>query len=189
MCNIDGNEHGASKTNVDTVPTFAVSPLESVPTTPGVPLPPAAKTASMWVCHKIFVDRSRGEVVVNPVVSDPGHGRPLYLVGVTATGAHFEGELPRDNYSIFNLNGGEDNDQRITLDECEKENVAVRKVQTGGAETHVLVEGDSGLKDGATIAVGPAGAVDNNLVHGQYENLTDVQLNDFLNDLPVPAGV
>ncbi|HET8669407.1 MAG TPA: hypothetical protein VFM05_01920 [Candidatus Saccharimonadales bacterium] len=184
---IDGNEHGASKTNLDTMPSYAVEPMQTAEAAPSAAVPLAARNISAWVCAKIFVDRSRGEVIVRPVVGAPNSGRPLHLAGVTANGPEFEGPLPRDNFSIFNPDGREDNDQRITADECKLTKLGVRQV-SGTTDPYVLVAPGSSIDNGDRIQAGPEGAVVGGLVHGHFEDLSDDRIDQFLNRLPVPAG-
>jgi hypothetical protein len=178
---LNGNEHGASKTDLDTMPSYSVG-SESPAVTKGPTLPPAAQKAAMWVCYRIVVDRQRGEVIINPVVEKPTSGRPLYLTGVTAAGAQFANDLPRDNFSVFKRDGGEDNDSQLSPDECRRVDVVPRAVD--GPEPYILVESDSGLRTGADIAPGPAGALDAGQVHGQFNGLTGPQIDEFLDDLP-----
>lgn len=186
MATCTGNTHGASKTDLDIMPSYPVGEAPA-PVTSGPVLPSAAKRTGMWVCARIVVDRQRGEVIINPVVEEPASGRPLYLAGVTASGAQFASDLPRDNFSVFKLNGGEDNDQRITPDECHRTDVVPRAVK-GIQDSHILVEADSDVPNGAVIRPGPEGALRVDQVHGQFNGLTDERIDTFLDSLPVPAG-
>jgi hypothetical protein len=180
---LDGNEHGASKTNVDTMPSYAVAPLVPHATEPGPALPSKAEKAAMAVCsNRILLDFSSKTAIIRPVLSDPGAARPLHLNSVDARGASFAGPLPYDNFSVIRTDGGEDNDQRLTADECGEEDVRPVKV-SGGVTEYGLVPLGSDAKNGYKVDPGAMGAVCSDLVHVQIEFASTGAMDEFVTDL------
>jgi hypothetical protein len=156
---LDGNEHGASKTNVDTMPSYAVAPLVPHATEPGPALPSKAEKAAMAVCsNRILLDFASKTAIIRPVLSDPGAARPLHLNSVDARGASFASPLPYDNFSVMRTDGGEDNDQR-------------------------LVPLGSDAKNGYKVDPGAMGAVCSDLVHVQIEFASTGAMDEFVTDL------
>lgn len=182
MCSCEGNEHGASRTNLNTMPSYAVGPMTSESPTPGPTLPDVAKTTGMVVCSDtVFVDFATKQVIVRPVVEDTGSGRPLQLLRVTANGAIFTGPQPYDNFSVFRTDGGEDNDQR--LNECEPLDVRVVKTHDNGDREYVLTSVSSDLNRGDHVGSSPIDAINKDLVHAEFNLSSTGEIDDMLRRL------
>jgi hypothetical protein len=180
---LDGHEHGASKTNVDTMPSYAVAPLVPHVTEAAPALPKHAKTTGMAVCaNSIFLDWQAKQVIIRPVLRTPGSGRPLELTGVDAGGAHFTNEQPRDNFGILRTDGTEDNDQRLTADECGEEGVRPVRI-SGRDQKYGLVPEGSDAKNGYKVGPDAMDAVCSDLVHVQVEFPSTGAMDAFVTDL------
>jgi hypothetical protein len=181
-----GNHNGASKTNVDTMPSFPVAPVATASESP-TPVPSRSKKTTAFVCKdSVFIDRARGEVIVRPITAGPNSGRPLYLGSVAADGADFRGPLPRANFSVFGTDGGEDADQQ--LNGCKSTTIRVVSLR-GGDRGYELVSDESGVNDGAQEKNGLMGAICAGYVHYAQENMTPRQIGDFEASLGRPHCV
>lgn len=178
-----GNEHGASHTDLDTMPSYGVEqevPAESQQEKRDK----AAKSASRLVCRGIFVDTSNEnnyEIIVNPIV-DPSSKRPLELTDITPSGPDFMAALPRDNFEVYESDGKPANSG--LLEDCVYFKPDVRSVEnTANSDNmRVLVNPESTIQSGESLTFTVPGAVDKELIH-QRLYLTAGQFPDSLNQL------
>ena len=177
---LDGNEHGSSKTNINTMPTYAVAPLVPQVTEAAPTLPKHAKETGMAVCaNSVFIDWQGKQVIIRPVLRTPGSGRPLELTGVDAGGARFTDEQPRDNFGILTTSGAEDNDQRLGAEECGEEQVSPMRVAGG---EYALVGDDCRLDPGDKVS-GAIDAVRLGVVHHSVQFPSVGAMELFVTDL------
>lgn len=171
-----GNHNGASKTNVDTMPSYPVAPVATASKAPDPVLTRSTKTTAFVCEDSVFIDRKKGEVIVRPTTTGPNSGRPQHLGSIAADGADFYGPLPRDNFSVLGTNGGEDADQ--LLNNCGSRTIRVVSLR-GGDRGYELVSDESVVKDGAQEMSGLMGAICAGYVHYVQEDMTPGQIGAF----------
>ncbi|HEX9153333.1 MAG TPA: hypothetical protein VF809_00770 [Candidatus Saccharimonadales bacterium] len=181
-----GNHNGASKTNVDTMPSYPVAPVATASKS-SVPVPSRSAKTTAFVCGgSVFIDRARGEVIVRPTTTGSNSGRPQHLGSIAADGADFYGPLPRANFSVFGTDGREDADQQ--LNGCKSTMLRVVSLR-GGDRGYELVRDESVVSDGAQEMSGLMGAICAGYVHYAQENMTPGQIGAFEEALDRPHCV
>lgn len=181
-----GNEHGASKTDLDTMPSTPVAPMEPGPTTKAS-LPPKAKEVSQYVCNNsIFVDMSTGDAIIRPIIN-PDTGYPLQLEGIDAAGAEFGQPKPRGpEFMIYTIQGKPDGLQRLNGKRCPKQDVSVREIHSTSRpdeDSFVLVNQFRGVQEGDTLNLTPQNVVGKGIVHAEFSISNQAHLDQFLNQL------
>jgi|GEM_PF-4542050 len=192
----DGNEHGASKTpGIDSMPTYAVESLS-----PGKDDEQAhqgkAQKLGVQVCKVVFVSKEstdqggRHKVIVNPILSPANPDGSKFIlpanVNVDKDGFTVDqtpDDLRNNNYKVLNTDGTEP-EGGIMNDGCPTENVHMvyLKDTTANKPVYELAGEESSLTNGTAAAVGPAEAIQDNLVNYQTW-LSDGQVTDLFSGL------
>lgn len=181
-----GNEHGASHTpGVDTMPSYATSPLQEAPRTSPLPSAQAARI-SAWVCRGfVFVDTKQHEVIIDPVVDNHSQ-RPLNFVDASASAITFDQPRPRDDYTLYvHKDGRWQVDPKGRLNRCYGGDVVTASEvhDANGTGRYVLTDSGSTVHEGDYVASDPLTAARDGLVHAEYGNMSDTQIRHFVDDL------
>ncbi len=181
-----GNEHGVSYSpGIDTMPSYSAGPMVEAHTD-APSLPPKATAVAAWVCRDfVFVDAEHHEVIVNPAI-EPDAQRPLNLVNIEAGTINFSQPQSRDNFTLYVHKNGQwrvDGDGRLNRCYGGDAVTATEVYDAQGQDRYVLTDSGSSIHASDRVATDPLTAVRDGLVHADYDNLSDAQIQQFVDDL------